>query len=209
MAIFFRTFLDICRAFLLIFKSDANATKYVQVDDVHFILSWLMVPIALFIYMLFLPAIFVNEIAQGYVPENADYGAYRSAGFFSLTGLLLLGYGAVFVMINLLGYQGSFRRYVVAQNWLFLLQVPLVLPLMLSGVSDAAEPSASEAFTMIAALLFLIIIIWFVFQCLRILLDINGVKAGLLLLLLMTLEITVNDYILVWHGLPPIYLSAT
>ena len=194
MSFFLKTLSEIFNAFILFAKGDADANKHVQISEAHWLLSWLIVIFGILIYSSFLPNAFMNDVAQDILPQNTQYSDFKSANLLSLVFILLTGYLTVFLLAKPLEYQGNVRRYIIIQNWIFLISISLLFPLSLSIVSEE-NPLISLFIFIVLFLLF------FSYRTLKITLGINGLKAFMLLLILVVFEVAADRIIDDWYGL--------
>lgn len=194
MSFFFQTLSDILKAFVLFVKGDENANEHVQISEAHWLLSWLMVIGGVFIYMGFLPSAFMSELAQETLPENTSYSDFKSSNLLSLVFVFLVSYLIVYLLAKPLEYEGSVRRYIITQNWIFLISISVLFPISLS-IASGDSPLVSLFIFIFLFLLF------FAYRTLKITLGINGLKTFMILLVLMVFELTADSMIDDWYGL--------
>jgi len=196
MNFFLQTASHVFKAFGFIIKGDEQARNHIAVTEAHFWLSWLMVVFATFIYMIYLPNAFLGSISQAGLPEETSFSDFKSANMLSLVLVLFAGYLVVYLFEKPLNYTGSFRQYVISQNWVFLLTIILLVPL------STATSTLQEWSPMVSILIFVFMfILFFAYRCIRIMLGLNGPKAFMLLVVLLFLELVMDNYIDRWFGL--------
>lgn len=196
MSFFLHTASQIIKAFGLVIKGDEEARKYIAISDAHWWLSWLMVVFGAFIYMIYLPNAFLGATAQESFPDNTSYSAFKSANMISLLFVLFAGYLLVYLFEKQLMYTGSFKQYVISQNWVFLATIILLVPL------STATSTLEEWSPLISILIFIFMfILFFAYRCIKIILGLNTPKAVMLLLVLLFLELVMDNYIDRWFGL--------
>ena len=196
MNFFLQTASQIFKAFFLIIKGDEKANDHIAMSEAHFMLSWLMVIVGSFIYMLYLPGVFDSDAAQEILPKDASYLAFKSANMISLIFNLLAGYVVIYLLAKPLEYSGSVLRYIISQNWVFLITIVLLVPLSTS--TSALE----EGSPLVSLLIFIFLfILFFAYRTLKIILGINGPKAFMILLVLLFIELVTDKVIDGWFGL--------
>jgi len=196
MNFFLKTASHVFKAFGFIIKGDEQARRYIGVSEAHFWLSWLMVVFAIFIYMIYLPNAFLGSIAQTALPEETSYSDFKSANMLSLVLVLFAGYLLVYLFEKPLAYTGSYRQYIISQNWVFLVTIILLVPL------STATSTLEEWSPMASILVFIFMfILFFAYRCIRIILGLNGPKSFMLLVVLLFLELVMDNYIDRWFGL--------
>ncbi len=194
---FFRqTLPEIFKAFALFVKGESKANEYIKISEAHWLLSWLMVIAGLFIYLFYLPNAFVNAIEKGAVPAKILYSSFKTANMASLILVLLTGYLLVVLFSEIFKYQGSIRRYIIVQNWVFAISIILLVPLS----THLASMNENSPFVSILFAIF-IFILFFAYRTLKITLGINMFKAFTLLTVLLILELIMDNAIDRWFGL--------
>ncbi len=194
MNFFLQTLSEIFKAFGLFIKGDTNANDYIKISEAHWLLSWLMVIASVLIYSAYLPSAFVSHLAQEILPENAQYSDFKSANLLSFIFVFVTGYLIIYLLARPLEYEGSVRRYIIVQNWILLISILFTLPISLS-IASGGSPFVS---LFIFTFLFLL---FFAYRSIKITLGINGVKAFMLLLVLVVFELTADGMIDDWYGL--------
>lgn len=194
MNFFLQTLSEIFKAFGLFIKGDTNANDYIKISEAHWLLSWLMVIASVLIYSAYLPSAFVSHLAQEILPENAQYSDFKSANLLSFIFVFVTGYLIIYLLARPLEYEGSVRRYIIAQNWILLISILFTLPISLS-IASGDSPFVS---LFIFTFLFLL---FFAYRSIKITLGINGLKAFMLLLVLVVFELTADGMIDDWYGL--------
>jgi hypothetical protein len=194
MSFFLQTLSEIFKAFVLFVKGDEAANEQIHISEAHWLLSWLMVIASLLIYSAYLPSAFMSDLTQEILPENTRYSDFRSANLLSFVFVFVTGYLIVYLLTKPLEYEGSVRRYIIAQNWILLISILFTLPISLS-IASGESPFVS---LFIFSFLFLL---FFAYRSIKITLGINGVKAFMILLILVVFELTADGMIDDWYGL--------
>ncbi len=194
MNFFIQTISNIFKVFVLIVKGDEKANAYIQISQAHWLLSWLIMIAGSLIYLVYLPSAFVSNINQEYIPKDANYADFKSANMFSLIFTLFAGYLIVYVLAKLLESSEDIRRYIISQNWVFLISITLMAPL---SISLSVENSI-----FVSVLIFIFMfILFFAYRTLKITLNINGPKSFMILLVLLVFELVMDEMINGWFGL--------
>lgn len=194
MNFFLKTLSEIFTACILLIKGDAKANEHVQISEAHWLLSWLMVIASVSIYAAYLPSAFMSNLTREILPENIAYSDFKSANLLSFVFVFVMGYVIVYLLAKPLEYEGSIRRYIIIQNWVLLISILFTLPISLS-IASGESPFVS---LFIFTFLFLL---FFAYRTLKITLGINGLKAFMLLLVLVVFELTADHMIDEWYGL--------
>lgn len=194
MSFFLQTLSEISKAFVLFIKGDEKGNEYIQISEAHWLLSWLMVFAGSLIYLMYLPSAFMSIITQEKLPKDATYSDFKSASIISLLFILFAGYFIIYLLDKPLEYMGSVRRYIITQNWAFLVSIVVLLPFSLSLISENSP--------LISLVIFIFLfILFFAYRALKITLGVNGPKAFMLLLLLLIFELFMDEMINDWFGL--------
>ena len=196
MNFFLQTVSQIFNALVLIVKGDNTANEHIAVSQAHWLLSWLMVIAGSFIYMLYLPNAFVNSTTGKIISETVVYTDFKSANMISLISSLFVGYLIVYLFEKPFQYSGSVLRYIVFQNWIFLAFIISFLPLY----ATTGGYSSSNPFAALSLFIF-IFSVFLTYKALKLLLSIDGLKALMLLVVLIVFELTLKYKIDDWFGL--------
>jgi hypothetical protein len=196
MVFFLKTASNIATAFVLIIKSNPLAIAYINASKAHWLLSWLVVVLSAFLYMLYLPTAFMAAGAQEILVEGIEYSDFKAAKMVSFTIVMFVSYLLVYLLQAPLGYTRSVRHYIISQNWLSLATILIFVPL--SSLTSSSQGWSALASIMIVVFIF---VLFFVYRCNKLILGISGLKAFLLLIILVTLEVILDATIDRWFGL--------
>lgn len=196
MAFFLKSAINIARAFVLIIKSNPLAIAYINASRAHWLLSWLVVVVGAFLYMLYLPTAFMAAGAQEILVEGTDYSDFKAAKMISFIIVMFVSYLLVYLLQAPFGYTRSVRHYIISQNWLSLATILIFVPL--SSLTSSSQGWSALASIMIIVFMFVLFV---VYRCNKIILGISGPKAFLLLIILLMVEVVLDSTIDRWFGL--------